>query len=195
MSSVVRGCRAYVLFTEHLEPTPPPSEATLQIHLSPALRSRFERAWSLVPDYLRSYLSVFLRSARSVAPGRSVRLRLSDGTTESIDLREGPAVFLLDQSASPYRGWLLLREDLADRPEPLLVLMILHELAHAVRAVEDPLRAVEVPAHRAEVAAWLQAGAWAVHSPSGDDAEEMAVTAISRAREELVDWPTLSSPG
>lgn len=172
---------------EHLEPTSPPLEATLRIHLSPALRSRFERAWSQVPDYLRSFLTVFLRSARSVAPGRSVRLRLSDGTSASVDLQEGPAVFLLDRSASPYRGWVLLREDLVDRPEPLLVLMILHELAHAVRALEDPRRAVEVPEHRAEVAAWLQAGAWAVHSPSEEDAEEMAVIAISRAWEELVD--------
>lgn len=122
-----------------------------------------------------------------MAPGRSVRLRLSDGTAASVDLREGPAVFLLDQSASPFRGWLLLREDLADRPEPLLVVMILHELAHAVRALEDPGRAVEVPEHRAEVAAWLQAGAWAIHSPAGYDAEEMAEMAITRAREDLLN--------
>ncbi|HEU0078977.1 MAG TPA: hypothetical protein VFQ76_15085 [Longimicrobiaceae bacterium] len=112
--------------------TPWPTEAALRTHLSPALQSRFERAWSLVPRHIHAFLSMFLRSVRSVKPGRKVRLRLSDGTGESIELQEGPAVFLLDQSAFPFRGWLLLREDLTDRPEPLLVLVILHELAHAV---------------------------------------------------------------
>lgn len=109
-------------------------------------------------------------------------------------LQQGLAAFLLDRSAAPLRGWLLLREDLADRPEPFLVLTILHEFAHAVRALEDPRRAIQVPDHRAEVAAWLQAGAWAVHSPSGEDAEEMAEIAASRALEELADWPEVESP-
>ena len=168
---------------------PWPREAALRIQLSPVLRTRFERAWSLVPRHLHVFLSLFLRGVRSVRPGRRVRLRLSDGTDESVELREGPAAFLLDQSAFPLRGWLLLREDLADRSEPLLVLVILHELAHAVRAMEDPRRAVLIPEHRAETAAWLQAGAWAVHSPTGEDAEEMAEIAMSRAREDLLDRP------
>lgn len=122
-----------------------------------------------------------------MSPGRSVRLRLSDGTTEAIRLDEGPAVFLLDRSAVPFRGWLLLRDDLADRPEPHLVVMILHEIAHAVRALEDPELAIQVPERRAEVAAWLQAGAWAVHSPAHGDVDEMAEHALLRAWEQLVD--------
>jgi len=109
-------------------------------------------------------------------------------------LQEGLAVFLLDRSAMPLRGWLLLREDLTDRPEPFLVLTIIHEFAHAVRALEDPRRAIQVPEHRAEVAAWLQAGAWAVHSPSEEDAEEMAEIAVARALEELASRSEVESP-
>lgn len=147
-----------------------------------------------MPEYLHASLSEFLRSARSIVPGTRVRLRLSDGTSVSMHLEQGLAAFLLDRSAVPLRGWLLLREDLADRPEPFLVLTILHEFAHAIRALEDPRRAIQVPEHRAEVAAWLQAGAWAVHSPSGEDAEEMAEIAASRALDELADWPEVESP-
>ena len=159
----------------------------MRIYLSTELRRPFERAWGLVPTCLHAPLRSFLRSVREVKRGGAIRLQLSDGSSVRQGLVEGPAAMFLDTSLPTMRGWILLRSDLSTRPEVIVTLFVLHELAHALRALEDPARAEAVAVMRAEVAAWMQAGAWAAHAPPEEDTEELVDEALYRAWEERLE--------
>ncbi|HLL46279.1 MAG TPA: hypothetical protein VK399_06205 [Longimicrobiaceae bacterium] len=167
----------------------------MRIYLSPELRRPFHRAWGLVPACLHTPLGSFLRSVREVKRGGTIKLRLSDGSSVRQGLVEGPAAMFLDSSLPRMRGWILLRSDLSTRPEAIVTLFVLHEIAHALRALEDPARAEAVAVARAEIAAWMQAGAWAAHAPPGEDTQELVDEALYRAWEEHLEAGELRGSG
>ena len=165
--------------------------------LSPRLRACWVVAWAIVPKRLHEPLSQLLVSVRAVPTFRRVRIRLADRTSEHLSNPNGLAVFVLDRTASPRRGWLLVRSDLEDSDESEIVLTFLHELAHAEAALNDEELAFGVLPVRSEVAAWLQAGVWmALSTFYGPGVVEVVAGAIAEARKDLTLWSkhTVSAP-
>ena len=134
----------------------------MRCYLKGELRRRFRLAWLMVPLAVQDRLGTLIRSVRAVDAGKSMSLRLHNG--QRVDLEaDTAAAFLCDETATPPRGWLLVRERFAREPETLTIAVLLHEIAHASFRLEDDTRAAIQPTTRAEAAAWLQAAAWAAH--------------------------------
>ena len=164
----------------------------MRCYLKGELRHRFCLAWLMVPDEYQERLRAFLRSVRAVPSIEGTVVRLADGSRTTFR-QGGDAVLSCDTTASPPRGWLLIREEYGRGPEPLVVGALLHELAHAFFAIEDGLRAAIVPQERGEAAAWFMAASWAAHGCLDyEHGFELVLHALDGAVRELDDW--IASP-
>lgn len=165
----------------------------MRCYLRGELRRRFHLAWFMVPFQVQDRLRALIRSVRAVDEVAGTVLRLDSGLRVVLE-EDAEAAFLCDETASPPRGWLLVRERFAGVSETVTIAVFLHEIAHASYRLEDDTRALILPIARAEAAAWLQAAAWAAHGCLDYEwGLDVACYAMDRADRELNHWPSMTS--
>ena len=154
---------------------------------SAVLKERFEKAWRILPDPERRRLRSFIRYVDET--------RTLDGTF--IYARSGPGrgdveiVKVLEGYGSGFTAFLSLPSgDVADvilPADPLAVcdeapalLIILHELVHALDYLDRPEEASARSESRSEAYCWAQAMVWASLSTSLGNEESEAIVRYGR---------------
>ena len=157
---------------------------------SAALRTRFEKAWSILPDPERRRLRPFIRyiDETDVLEGTFVYGRVEPGGEVELVAELGKGVgfaAFMSLASGDVADVILPSDPLATCGEGPAVATILHELAHVVDHLERPEEAAGRSRHRSEMYAWSRALAWAYASPLGDeDSDELADDVLSGLREQ-----------
>lgn len=160
---------------------------------SAALRDRFEKAWSILPDLDRRRLRMVLRYVDEVdiLEGTRIYARMDPGRgdVEVVAQLGGGVGFaaFINLPSGDVADVILPSNPLATCGEGPAVATILHELAHVVDHLERPEEAKERSRHRSEMYAWSRALAWTYAAPLGDEESgELASDVVSGLREQAV---------
>lgn len=142
---------------------------------SAALRERFAKAWAVLPTFEQKRLRSFIRYVDEVEvlEGTFVYGRPEPGKTVEIivgPLESGTGyTALMSLDSTDVADVILPSDPLASCDEGTALLIILHELAHAVDYLSSLKEAIERSHYRSEIYAWSQAMAWSCRSTLSDE--------------------------
>lgn len=154
---------------------------------SAALRERFDKAWSILPDPERRRLRPFIRyvDETDVLDGTFIyaRGRPGRGDVEIAHVLEGYGsgfTAILSLPSGDVADVILPADPLAVCDEAPALLTVLHELAHALDYLDRPGEATSRSKPRSETFAWSQAMVWASLSTTLSDEESEALVRYGR---------------
>jgi hypothetical protein len=157
---------------------------------SRALRERFDKAWSILPDSEQQRLRSFIRyvDETDVLEGTFVYGRVEPGGDVEMIAELGSGVgfaAFMSLASGDVADVILPSNPLTTCGEAPAVAVILHELAHVVDQLDRPDDASARSRERSEMYAWSQALAWACSSSLNDQqSSELVGLALSGMRED-----------
>lgn len=143
----------------------------------------------MLPRSVQAELRQLIVSVKAVDTLGGAKVRCADGTSFRSD-REACAWFACESTSGELRGFLLInRVRLLNETQPFLIATLLHELSHGLSYSQKGYEATQIEEHRAELAAWLQAGSWAANGINEcDQALDVASHCVMAAQHELRKW-------
>ena len=159
---------------------------------SQALRERFDKAWAVLPAVEQKRLRSFIRYVDEVREleGTFIYGRPEQGKGIEIiaQLQGGGTGYtaLMNLNSRDVVDVVLPSDPLASCDESVALLIILHELAHAVDYLNGTKKAIERNHYRSERFAWTQAIAWACGSTLSDElSDEIEIHGRSAMLEDM----------